>query len=253
MGRKWDNMKPINDFIANYPSTRDVFEKYDIDYCCEGRKELKTALLEREISFDELKEALDKNISEYLSQDQAISKWLNYPLSELIDYIIQTHHLYLREQFGVIDKLFHTTLHNLEGNEKHPVRTIQKIYEEKIKKELLDHLDEEEAEFFPYVKHLEDFKEGRLSKRPLFKRDIMIAYVDHLLKEHFEVDEALAEIKKHTDSYTHPEAACSEACRLYKELQSMEISLREHTHLENYILFPESVKLEYSTAGKPKE
>ena len=42
----------VGELVARYPQTREVLEKWGIDYCCGGKHDLKTAAAEKSINLD---------------------------------------------------------------------------------------------------------------------------------------------------------------------------------------------------------
>lgn len=53
----------INQILKLYPATIGVFNKFDIDACCGGNRNLEQASIEDKVNLEELIEALNKVIS----------------------------------------------------------------------------------------------------------------------------------------------------------------------------------------------
>jgi iron-sulfur cluster repair protein YtfE (RIC family) len=60
-------------------------------------------------------------------------------------------------------------------------------------------------------------------------------------EEHTAVAMALRELRKLTDDYQVPEAACNTWRALWHGLAALEESFHQHIHLENNILFPRAL------------
>ena len=58
----------------------------------------------------------------------------------------------------------------------------------------------------------------------------------------------MAEIRKLSQDYTHPNGACPTFHAFYESLHQFEQDLHQHIHLENDILFPRAVELEASVS-----
>ncbi len=54
----------LGEFAAQYPRSKDVFKKFDLDYCCKGQEKIATAANEKNIDLDVLEFAQQKVILE---------------------------------------------------------------------------------------------------------------------------------------------------------------------------------------------
>lgn len=228
----------LGNFVALYPRTRKVFEKYGLDYCCGGKKEIRVAAAEKNIDMTALISELEKAINE--TQVAEIEKiWINEPLTEIINHITKKHHAFIWEQLPFIDKLLDKVveIHGAKhGNFLNSINDTYKILRENLEK----HLNDEEKLLFPYIKELvASVKKGITYEDANDYKEIMkILYTDH-----DEAVAALEKIKSLTSNYIPPSDACSSFKMLYDNLQAIEDDLHEYIHLENTILFPRIEKM----------
>ncbi|MBL0336092.1 MAG: DUF542 domain-containing protein [Chitinophagaceae bacterium] len=78
-----------------------VFEKYNIDFCCKGKRTLVQACAEKGIDWSEMEQAL---ASSGANGENALSEnVLEQTPGELTVYIEQNHHRYVREEIPLIE------------------------------------------------------------------------------------------------------------------------------------------------------
>src|SRR4051812_35545843 len=81
--------------VENIASVR-VFETLGIDYCCGGNKPLREALADAHVDPIPVLQLLD--VAAQLPAGAGEVKWQQEPLSRLADYIVATHHAYVRRE-----------------------------------------------------------------------------------------------------------------------------------------------------------
>jgi regulator of cell morphogenesis and NO signaling len=163
--------------------------------------------------------------------------WSLAPLPELIDHILETHHVYMRTVLPRIETLLKKLMEAHEDRHGDTLRSIAAVFTP-MKAELEGHLAKEEMVLFPWVRNLaggrnEGFHCGTL------RNPIRV-----MLYEHDAAGEALVQLHRITGGFVVPEGACSALGVLYRELGELERDLRRHIHLENDILFPRAIALE---------
>src|SRR5687767_14437859 len=90
----------ITDIVAGDYRTAMVFRKYNIDFCCGGKRTLYALCEERELNIDVLRQELyDAMRVFHLSSSINFSDWNT---DFLIDYIVNVHHEYLTLNFPEI-------------------------------------------------------------------------------------------------------------------------------------------------------
>jgi regulator of cell morphogenesis and NO signaling len=91
-----NNMK-ITDVVKAYPKAIEIFNDFHIDYCCGGNDKLEEAVKKLNLDPDSFVELLNKKLANavYDSKDGQVlevDRLMEMGVSDLIDYIILTHH-----------------------------------------------------------------------------------------------------------------------------------------------------------------
>lgn len=232
----YDVSKTVREFAVEVPQSTRLFESLGIDYCCGGGKSLRDACASANVSLDEVVSKLVESVKQTASSPAA--DWSNAQLSELADYIVSKHHVYIRQELPRLEQL----LHKVAGKhgEKHPeLNKIKNIFHG-VSEELASHLMKEEQILFPYIKELEILKAS--PRRSMFGS---VRNPIHMMEiEHDSAGDAMREIRHLSDSFTAPEDGCISYKTLYQALADFEADLHQHIHLENNILFPGAIQLE---------
>lgn len=114
----------------------------------------------------------------------------------------------------------------------------------KLHKNFLSHLQQEEEIFFPYIRqithaHLHREPYGSLLVRTLRKPLQDIAHEEHAL-----LYMLLGEMREITQQYTIPLNACVTHRVTFSKLKELDNDLVQHMHLENDILIPKAIQIE---------
>ena len=227
---KFNSNQKIGDIVIQFPNVSDIFKEYKIDFCCGGDRPLITAIKEQGVNEAELLEKIngsyEKLKNNIYSKDR---NWVEAPLDELVDHIINVHHGYLYDNFQKISELTSKIL-RVHG-EKHPeLVRVHKLYNT-IRMELEAHLIEEETIQYPAIKeYLRSNGEADLDKA--------INIINQLQDEHTGAGNILKELREITNDYELPANACTTYRLTYSKLQEMEADIFQHIHLESNILFP---------------
>lgn len=213
-----------------------VFEKYDLDFCCKGKRTLEEACAEKQI----LPDALIKELESAMQEKQATITPAELPPAELVDYIVTNHHAYVSRELPQIMAYLQkvTAKHGPHHSE------LYRIFEifQAVKAELEQHLLKEEQVLFPSIKMLAvaEQKHKDVAAGFPFIKDA-IGVMEH---EHDAAGSGMSEIRNLTNNYTAPQGACTTFQLMYASLKAFELDLHQHVHLENYVLFPEAIRLQ---------
>ncbi len=206
----------------------EVFKKYGIDFCCGGKKTVREACAEKGIDATIVEQELQQPVQNVTKSTQNFDEW---NLDFLADYIVNTHHNYVRkylpEIFGYAAKV--AQVHGDKHPELIPINDLVKS----IHKELSEHLVEEENTVFPAIK--EFVKASNASALP--ERSALQSILQKMENEHEQVGKHLESIRQLSNNYAIPQDACSSYQLLFKMLDEFEADLFVHIHLENNILF----------------
>lgn len=214
----------------------EVFKKYGIDFCCGGKKTLREVCAEKGIDATLVEQELQKPIQNVTTGTTNFDEW---NLDFLVDYIVNTHHKYVRKYLPEITA-YSAKVTKVHGD-KHPeLATINELVA-KINAELTTHLQEEENIVFPLIKDIVKAQEANRAYAN-DARDKFISIIATTEAEHDSVGRDLEKIRALNNNYAIPEDACASYTLLYKMLEEFEADLFVHIHLENNILFPKALE-----------
>ena len=222
---------------ANHEASS-VFEKYHLDFCCKGKRSLSEALNEKQLPIDQVVNDLTQAIGKSGNRDAALLNFIT--LSQLCDYIVATHHAYVRQSSGQIF-LYLQKIATKHG-ERHPeLMDILALFTE-LKEEMTEHMFKEENILFPRIKELEkhNAENSPLALPTSSYIEAPIAVMEH---EHDNAGSLLEQIRYKTNDYTSPADACTTYRVAFASLQAFEADLHQHVHMENNILFPKAVEM----------
>lgn len=229
--------KTVGEIVADDYRTASVFEKHGIDFCCGGKVALSTICREKGIEPAVILREIEA------VKDTALERSANYAaweLSFLADFIVNTHHAYIKENSGQI-AAHAGKIADVHGV-KHPeVIEIARIFA-RIATDLADHLAYEEQLFFPAIKRSDAAVKSGAAPEAKDSETISAGLVK-LLREHEEVGDAIHRIRHLAKEYEIPDDVCNTFALTYRELKEFEDDLHKHVHLENNILFPKAANL----------
>jgi regulator of cell morphogenesis and NO signaling len=228
----------LSEIVKGNFRTAAVFEKYGLDFCCNGKKPIEQACSEKNLDITAIMTELANLRNGESHKDTKYNEW---HLDFLIDYIVNNHHNYVIRMLPVISTHIQKVA-SVHG-QNHP-ETIQaaKIFSA-IELEMKHHMMKEEKILFPHIKYLVKNKnEGLTVEAPYFgtiKNPIAM-----MENEHQSAGDGMYEIRSLTNNYEIPEDACNTFRVTLQELKEFEEDLHKHVHLENNILFPKAILLE---------
>ncbi|HEY1870088.1 MAG TPA: iron-sulfur cluster repair di-iron protein [Chitinophagaceae bacterium] len=209
-----------------------IFERYDLDFCCKGKRSLQIACDEKGLSVETITSELnvsDKNESPVVDFDKL-------SLAELADYIVSTHHSYAKNEMPQIFAYLHKVAFK-HGDRHNELKTIFEKFSE-LKDEMETHMRKEEFVLFPKIKDLEKKIQDHAQTGLRIRIPIMV-----MEDEHEYAGALLKEIRNLSNDYNPPADACTTYRLCFAALQAFEIDLHQHIHLENNILFPKAMNL----------
>jgi regulator of cell morphogenesis and NO signaling len=234
----------LGDVVKGNFKTAEIFESYGIDFCCGGARSIETACAGKNIDIIELLDKLEK--ANFNKNGNGLFD--NLPLDELIDHIVNVHHSFVSKTIPIISTHSQKVL-NAHGKNHPGIPEIYTIWVN-VSEELSSHLMKEEKMLFPYIKNLVAAKRNLLDL-PFAPFGAVGNPISVMEKEHTSAGDAFTKIREITNDFTLPEDACATFSVFYEELKEFEKDLHMHIHLENNILHPKAIKLEYElTKGK---
>ena len=229
--------KTVRELALEVPNATRVFERLRIDYCCGGGRNIAEACQSVGVRLDELSRLLDE--ASAVSDDTR--DFSAGPLSDLIRHILDTHHVYTREESSRIRALLEKVCTKHGGN--HPELQEVRALFLKLDADLQPHLFKEEQILFPYILRLEAAREAG-GRRPFAPFGTVNNPVRMMMFEHDTAGDLLREIRAAANGFQAPDDACMSFRTLYQALEDFEKDLHQHIHLENNVLFPRAVELE---------
>ena len=217
--------------------TAHVFAARGIDFCCGGKVPLATVCARKGIDPAQIIRELEAVQREPDEQRLDFASW---PLSFLADYIVNTHHAYLKENDDQI-AAYARKIAGVHGANHPEVITIATLFD-KIAADMIAHLKEEEEVFFPALKRAEAARTS--GHQPEAQDQVTIrSALAKLYREHEEIGEAVHAIRHLAHEYAVPGDVCTTFSLTYHKLKEFENDLHKHVHLENNILFPKTADL----------
>ncbi len=230
--------RTVREIVVEFPLTTRIFEEFKIDYCCGGARSLDDACQSAGADPVALLERLDQ-VSENLVDDL---DWLkNSTLSRLIDYIVESHHVFTKAEISALPVLM-AKVADRHG-EKHAELLQLEMVVHELCGDLSIHLEKEEEILFPYIDKLERAQETG-SGLPFSCFGTVHNPVRMMMMEHDTAGDMLRRIRELTSDYRLPDGACTSYTALYRRLEAFELDLHQHIHLENNLLFPRAFELE---------
>ncbi|HET9746372.1 MAG TPA: iron-sulfur cluster repair di-iron protein [Chitinophagaceae bacterium] len=217
-----------------------VFKKYGLDFCCGGKKTVKEACEEKGLDVTSVVQELQHVDQLPLGRPLPFQ---DLPMSFLVDYIVNVHHSYIRQNLPNIvayaDKV------SRSHGQSHPELFVINRLVSEINTELSEHLVKEETVLFPYIKKLVEISANAGTTRLRTPETSSLKTIlDTMEAEHETVGKNLTKIRELSLGYTLPENACASYGLFYKMLNEFESDLELHIHLENNVLFPKASELE---------
>ena len=211
----------VGDMAAREPKSIKIFKEAGIDFCCDGKDNLCDALAKKNLTEGQFTQKLDKLKAETGKAKTKEPDFLALTPEALADYIVTTHHEYLKKVLPETYDLFLKIL-GVHGVNHPELYEVFKLFGT-MKMDLDQHLIREEIILFPEIA-------DRGSKK-------VIKTTKEILDEHEDVAELLEKIRAVNHDYALPLDACMSFKALYQSMQEIETDLHQHIHLENNILF----------------
>lgn len=231
MSNQFTKDQRIGKIVTDFPKSTEVFMKYNIDFCCGGDRSVETAISEdnEDISVDEILNEVNKSYDNFLSEDYKETDWENKNMTELLEFVENTHHAFMKKTLPITEELILKIFKVHFDHNKELLTEIYRLFS-LLKLDINIHLIKEEEELFPLIKEYEKTKDKEMLKEVL----IMLEDTED---EHDAAGNILKDLRKLTNNYELPEYGCTTFKLVYDKIQEIESDLFHHIHLENNILF----------------
>ncbi len=223
----------------------DVFKKHGINFCCSGQVTLQAACDLRNLDYEAvIAELHEATRSVRLPNSLQFGQW---KMDFLADYIMNVHHAYLYQAIPAMEVRLNSFI---EGHKKkYPeLMELQEIFTA-ISKILLQHIQFEDENIFPYIKQIDAAHRRKEPYGHLFVRTFRkpLAGVEAI---HEKISMLLKKLKSATHDFNYPTNACTNHQVIYHHLKEFHDDMLQHMHLENNILYPRVIETERLLLGK---
>ncbi|MEO7292893.1 MAG: iron-sulfur cluster repair di-iron protein [Ginsengibacter sp.] len=214
-----------------------LLEKYNLDFCCKGKRTLAQACAEKGIKIESITEEL-KSLTDAAGKGHMPFTEMN--AEQMISYILIHHHFYVKQSMPTIFSHLHKVA--TKHGDKFPY--MKKVYDlfVIIMREMTLHMEKEESALFPRIKEAERLYNSNRSSEIL--SGYITVPVEAMEADHEEAGDIMYQIRTLTNNYTPPQDACTTFKVTLEELKEFEEDLHRHVHLENNILFPKAIQYE---------
>lgn len=218
----------------------EIFKKYGLDFCCGGKKTVKEACAEKGLDVTQIEQELQNtDNTSFTSRPLPYNDW---NLDFLADYIVNTHHSYVKKSIPDI-RNYAAKVAKVHGDNHPELLRINQLAQE-VCNEMASHMVKEETVLFPYVKELVVAKNKGNANVKFGSLETIKTPINMMEMEHEAVGSNMDEIRKISNNYHVPEDGCASYSYLFNTLDEFENDLHIHVHLENNILFPKALNLE---------
>ena len=229
----------VGEMLLQQPQATRVLEKLKIDYCCGGAKPLGEACAAAGIDVQTLERLIETERSK--EESKTTVDFQSLPLSELVEHILKTHHVYTKEEIIRLNALIEKVI-NAHGERHSELFRLGGLFQS-LSADLTPHMFKEEQILFPYIIELEKAANlGRPAASSCF--GTVNNPIRMMMMEHDTAGDILREMRQLTSDYTVPADGCISYQTLYQAMAAFELDLHQHIHLENNLLFPKAIELE---------
>ncbi|MCP5112403.1 MAG: iron-sulfur cluster repair di-iron protein, partial [bacterium] len=140
------------------------------------------------------------------TQSQNSTDWNTAPLTDLVDHIVNTHHVYLREQLPNLQATFERLLAKKPDDLCGFVPSLAKTFFA-LKDELDAHLLKEEQILFPHIRRLAEARASGAAA-PAFHCGSVAGPIHQMEHEHANGKRALEELRRIAGGYKLTDDMC---------------------------------------------
>ena len=230
----FDPETPIGQIGAAYPQSLGLFERFGLDYCCQGARTLREAckstgtnLLTVLVALEEMPDLVHRTERD----------WASATMTDLADHIQNTHHAFARDAFSRLSVLVPKVAAH-HGAAQPELIELGRVVA-RLEEEMIDHMIREESVLFPWFRRLDRGSEIHTGPPWSVRRPI-----DCMMHDHDEVGRMLQQIQGLTSDFTPPAGACASFRAMVGLLRELEQDTHVHIHKENNILFPAGIRAE---------
>ena len=228
--------RTITEIVSEHNSAARVFEKYHLDFCCNGDRVLQDAVREANIAVDFLLEDLQVAISGEAEENVDFTE---LTVTEVSEILRNEYHNFLRHKISEISTLSQKV--QTVSSDERLVQVRELIMS--MFNHLAPHMLSEEKVLFPYLEYMEHtLNKGRIPKPASFGK--LKKSVSTMLDDHEASASQLDELRELTNNYTCEDKDDELLCEYFDQLKELDQNLRMHIFIENNVLFKKARALE---------
>jgi regulator of cell morphogenesis and NO signaling len=227
------SQQTLASIVKNSPRAVPVLEKYDLDFCCKGKRLLADACNEKGLAVDDIVNELATAIASPSGKSMPFTEM---SAEQLIGHILIHHHFYVKQSMPLI----YTHLEKVASKHGDRFPYMKEVFQlfSALRNEMVSHMQKEEFILFPRIKELEKLQAGKQGSR--LSQNFINEPIGVMEDEHTHAGDTMFKIRALTNNYIAPEEACTTFKVSLAELKEFEEDLHQHVHLENNILFPKA-------------
>jgi regulator of cell morphogenesis and NO signaling len=223
-----DPLTPIDTLTAEHPQTRRLLCRLGVDVLGEGGLALDEAARRHGLAVQDVIRDL-----EALGEPRPAQDWLRAGTSQLVEHIVDHHHVFTREELARLGPILERLL--AADPPVRPELGQVAVHFRSLEKDLLGHFQMEERNLFPA---LCDTERGGPVPISLSTPKELLRTIN---AEHQAVEELFLNIRALTDDYAVPADAPPDLRAFYLGLRDLEDDLHMHLYLENHLLYPRAL------------
>lgn len=224
--------RTVGEVVAEDYARAAVFRRLGIDFCCGGGLTVGRACARKGIPVEEVARQLAE--ADRSGSRGAVTDPRRWDPDFLADYIVRTHHRYVRDSLPILLH-FSDKVARVHGG-RHPELVILHRLVGELAREMEEHMEREERDLFPRIGEL-------MAAGPADGAGVPVAAAAAgslavLEDDHERAGQLMQEIRELTGDFDPPADACTTYRATFAKLREFEEDLHLHVHLENNVLFP---------------
>tara|TARA_B100000945_G_scaffold318160_1_gene322436 strand:- start:2478 stop:3239 length:762 start_codon:yes stop_codon:yes gene_type:complete len=237
LNSKYLNEKKISDLIHDDYQYAKVLNSFGIDFYKHYDENLIDLCNIKGISFGKV---LGYRNSLHESNLLANEYLKSSPVNLVIEFLKDNHNYFIKNKLPYLQNLINNLNENkYETNFSKDLKFIFPIFFE----DFVEHIYEEENDFFNYIYELFNASQGRINPSNLLV--MMKKYsIKKILDDHINEDSEMAGIRGITRNYSYKNIKDLHLKVIFQELKEFDEELTVHSYIENNILFPKAFELE---------
>jgi regulator of cell morphogenesis and NO signaling len=228
--------KTLASIVTEQSQSVRVLEKYNLDFCCKGKRTLSEACSEKGLSLEAILLELQQVIT---PEERTQMPFSEMTAGQLVSYVLIHHHFYVKQSMPTI--ISHLEKVATKHGDRFPYMVeVFRLFDE-IREEMALHMQKEELVLFPRINEVEALFNA--DQKTNIGEGFISIPVNIMEAEHDHAGTIMYTIRQLTNNYTPPTDACTTFKLSLAELKEFEEDLHRHVHLENNLLFPLAQKM----------